>query len=400
MAPRGSLFLLLASTAFIGAFADPSAILTFNNEAQQAVRDYGIPSQISSRLYAVVHVAQYQAINGDSSVHPAQAAYAGHTVLNLFYPQRFARLDKALRNFTTGISETKRRAAEERGRDAGIAAVQSLLEDGFDRYAPFTPSPAGGPVGVYQLTPNVTALAYPQIATTQPLVLTSPSQFKAAPPLKVPSAAYSKVLAEVFDLGRKASTTRSTQQTDTANFWADGNLTSAVSGHWNQIAQAVLPPSTSTLRAALLFAQLNAAQWDASIAAYRQKYADKFWRPITAINQGDASNPTLKDATWVPFLSTPAHPEHPSGHSATSGASAAVLESFFGKDNVSFTIGTEFPGLTPRSYSSFSKAAKEVSDSRVYAGVHFRHSVEQGTKLGKTVGFYIYKNFKSKIPRN
>jgi hypothetical protein len=90
-------------------------------------------------------------------------------------------------------------------------------------------------------------------------------------------------------------------------------VTSAVSGHWNQIAQAVLPPSTSTLRAALLFAQLNAAQWDASIAAYRQKYADKFWRPITAINQGDASNPTLKDATWVPFLSTPAHPEHPSG---------------------------------------------------------------------------------------
>jgi hypothetical protein len=54
------------------------------------------------------------------------AAYAGHTVLNLFYPQRFARLDKALKNFTTGISETKRRAAEERGRDAGIAAVQSL----------------------------------------------------------------------------------------------------------------------------------------------------------------------------------------------------------------------------------------------------------------------------------
>lgn len=50
MAPRGSLFLLLASTAFIGAFADPSAILTFNNEAQQAVRDYGIPSQISSRV--------------------------------------------------------------------------------------------------------------------------------------------------------------------------------------------------------------------------------------------------------------------------------------------------------------------------------------------------------------
>ena len=59
--------------------------------------------------------------------------------------------------------------------------------------------------------------------------------------------------------------------------------TSAVVGHWNRIAQTVLPVNYSTAKTALLFAQLNTATWDASIAAYTQKYRELYWRPVTAI---------------------------------------------------------------------------------------------------------------------
>ena len=91
--------------------------------------------------------------------------------------------------------------------------------------------------------------------------------------------------------------------------------TSTVTGHWNQIAQAVLPANISTAEAALLFARLNAAVWDASIAGWGVKYNVLFWRPITAIRQGDgnAANAAYVDANWTPTLATPPHPEYPSG---------------------------------------------------------------------------------------
>jgi hypothetical protein len=37
------------------------------------------------------------------------------------------------------------------------------------------------------------------------------------------------------------------------------------------------------------------------------KYTRLFWRPVTAINQGDGTY--AADPTWTPFLATPPHPE-------------------------------------------------------------------------------------------
>lgn len=99
-----------------------------------------------------------------------------------------------------------------------------------------------------------------------------PPQYKPAPPLTIPSAAYTTVLAETFRLGRNDSSDRTQQQTDTAKFWADGNTTSTVAGHFNQIAQVLLPTSISTKKAAQLFAELNAATWDASIAGENARF--------------------------------------------------------------------------------------------------------------------------------
>ncbi len=77
----------------------------------------------------------------------------------------------------------------------------------------------------------------------------------------------------------------------------------------------MLPANTSVAEAALLFSRLNAAVWDASIVGWGSKYSDLFWRPITAIRQGDGdkANEAYVNAAWSPELNTPSHPEYPSG---------------------------------------------------------------------------------------
>ena len=88
--------------------------------------------------------------------------------------------------------------------------------------------------------------------------------------------------------------------------------------------------------------------------------------------------------TWTSFLITPPMPDNSSGHSVAGAAVAKVLARFFDNDNIHFTTtsGAPFPGIT-RSFSSFSQAAQENADSRVYAGIHFRSAMSGRIKTGQ-----------------
>src|SRR5438128_609228 len=119
------------------------------------------------------------------------------------------------------------------------------------------------------------------------------------------------------------------------------------------------------------------------------------WGQVTPIRAADTDgNPdTAADPAWTPFLVTPAHPSYISGHSGVSGASAAVLAAFFGTDAISFTFSSDsLPGVT-RSFTSFSATAQECSDSRVYAGIHWRFDVQTGQAIGNEVGDYVTTHF-------
>lgn len=96
---------------------------------------------------------------------------------------------------------------------------------------------------------------------------------------------------------------------------------------------------------------------------------------------------TAGDRTWESFLNTPAIPEYPSTHSVLGAAAAAVLAEALGADQVAFamTSGMPFAGIT-RSFTSFSQAAEENAESRVYAGAHFRSSCRDGLALGEKIG--------------
>jgi hypothetical protein len=134
------------------------------------------------------------------------------------------------------------------------------------------------------------------------------------------------------------------------------------------------------------------AQADAYFAVWDAKYAYNFWRPVTAIRAADTDgNPdTNQDSTWTPLLVTPNHPSYVSGHSGHSAAAAAVLAAFFGTDAVRFSLTTDsLPGGVTHSFASFSDAVREVSDARVYAGIHWRFDVAAGEAVGSEVGNYV-----------
>jgi hypothetical protein len=90
----------------------------------------------------------------------------------------------------------------------------------------------------------------------------------------------------------------------------------------------------------------------------------------------------------MPLIVNPPYPDHPSGLSALGGAAAATLADFYGTDNVAFAVpNAPPPPLTPitRSYTSFSQAADEIVDARVWGGIHFRTADEVGAKIGRKV---------------
>jgi hypothetical protein len=155
---------------------------------------------------------------------------------------------------------------------------------------------------------------------------------------------------------------------------------------------------------ARLFGLLNMAMADGYIASWEVKYHYSFWRPITAIREGDNDgNPaTLGDPTWTPLQPTYPIPDHDSGHAVQGGVAAEILKQVFGTDDVSFTAcsTTVGPGgmctdATPviRSYSSFSQAADENAVSRIYIGIHFRKAVETGVHHGRRIAAYAVHQF-------
>jgi hypothetical protein len=232
--------------------------------------------------------------------------------------------------------------------------------------------------------PNFTAGAQPYWANVTPFALTSPSQFRPGPPPALDSAAYKAAYDEVKSLGRVDSTTRTADQTQIAEFWAQG--THIVT---NEIARTVATQQGFSLaQNARLFALLNIAVADAFIAGWDAKYHYSTWRPITAINLG-SYNP---DPNWTPLLSpTPSHPEYVSSHGIQGSAAFTILRDIFG-DNVSFSADSpSLPDVT-RSFTSFTQAELENGRSRIYGGLHFQFSNEAGQVAGESVGNYVFAN--------
>jgi hypothetical protein len=141
---------------------------------------------------------------------------------------------------------------------------------------------------------------------------------------------------------------------------------------------------------------------DAYIAGFKIRYVYDLWRPVTAIREGDSdgNDATAGDPTWDSHQNTPAVSDYPSTQSTFSGAAAVVLAGVLGTDQVPVSIasGKPFEGIT-RSFTTFSQAARESADSRVYAGIHFRSACEDGLTLGRKIGQRAYTMYLQPVRR-
>src|SRR5271157_4401189 len=196
---------------------------------------------------------------------------------------------------------------------------------------------------------------------------------------------------EVKDIGGKKSTMRTPEQTEIARFWV---ITGPQS--YDPIArQLAAAPGRSLSENARLFALVEMAVADAYVAVFDAKYMFNFWRPITAIRNGDTdgNDATIRDAGWEPVIDTPLHPEYPCAHCITSGAARAVLESEFGTGAVSLSMtSASAPGVVHK-WASIQEWAEEVAAARIYGGIHYRNSTVVGKDMGRKIGELAVKNY-------
>jgi len=137
-------------------------------------------------------------------------------------------------------------------------------------------------------------------------------------------------------------------------------------------------------------ALINMAISDALVASFNAKYLYLYWRPETAIRAGgtDGNSKTTADPGFVPYLSTgtPCFPSYPSNHASGSNAGAEMLRRLYGAAGFEIVLtNPAVPGITLE-YSQLREIISDVSDARVYGGIHFRSAVRDGRTIGDNVG--------------
>jgi hypothetical protein len=391
-------------------------VIQWNNIMREAIQTAGTSATAASRIGAITHAAVYDSINAlarthepylvDVLAHPrasreAAVAAAAHRALVGLYPAQGAALDVKLIASLATIPDGK---AEDDGVALGRSVADQILalrqNDGSGVVLPpYLGAP--GP-GQWRPTSPTAPGQLPQWADVTPFAMTSPDQFRPADPPLLTSAEYTAAFNEVKELGSATSVTRTADQTATARFWASGAGTPSAIGHLNLMAQIAAQQQGNTLEMnARLFAALNIAMADATISGWDVKYEVNYWRPQAGIREAadDGNDATVADPAWTPLLSTPPHPSYISTLSSNSSAAATVLASFFAADNIAFTLPAQSAGLAARSFASFSQAAREAADSRIYAGIHWGFDNEVGLETGATIAQYVMANFLRPVER-
>jgi hypothetical protein len=285
------------------------------------------------------------------------------------------------------------------------AAAQILaLRAGNDGRVPANPELFFGGTGAGEWRPTSLSntgepapMTGAYIRSILPFTLKDASQFRQEPQPNLKSGKYADEYNEVKALGSLMGSSRRPSQTDTALFFADNAIQ-----YWNRalqsIADADVPDSGDRAR---LFALVNIAMADSLIAAWDSKVHFNFWRPITAIRLGDSdgNDRTAGEPSWTPFIATPNYPDYTSGANNLSGSATTMLANFFGTDRFTFTMTSNFVhpnGQTPqspRAYSRFSDAARDVADARIYEGIHFRSADEDARSQGKHIANWVFNHF-------
>ena len=393
----------------VGASAD--VVLDWNVIAvNTAVANHQNPFA-QARYAAIVQLAVFEAVNsitGDyqpylgTIVAPpgasaeAAAIEAAYAVLSTYFPASGATLyadrTASLASIPAGQSKIDGIAT---GDAAAAAMIARRANDGSS--PPQFKIPSSPVPGEWQATPScpivngvAVGIAF-QWQYVTPFGISSASNFLLGPPPALTSNQYAKVYNEVMTVGSIDSPERPQDRAYVALFFAATSPTQA----FNQAVQQVAVEEGGTLsQNARALALINMAMSDSLVASFLNKYHYNFWRPETAIHAGETDgNPnTTGDPSWAPFIVTPCFPSYPSNHGSAGNGAAEVLRRLYGEAGHSITLTNPAVPNIILQYTSFKRITDDISDARVYGGIHFRSDQEAGADLGRAIGAAVYKN--------
>jgi hypothetical protein len=386
-------------------------VIQWNRSLLTIVRTPGAqPATIHpTRSFAILHAAIYDAVNAIDQTHQsyavrfsgvsrrasqaAAADAAAHDVLVALYPQLTSTLDATLQQSLAVVPDG---VAKKEGIRIGQTVAQAIVSlrsnDGANQV--LIPYVFGTAPGDYQSTPP-NFPKQPQFThwrNVTPFALKQADQFRPGAPPSLASDRYADDVNEVQSLGITGGTTAIPDEALTGRFW-----NGAIQNYWNEIAQtASLDRHLTIAEEARLFALLNLSFADGVVAFYDAKYTYNRWRPVTAIRAGgtDANPETTPDANWLPEVgNTTPDPAYPGAHAVISAAAATILTAVLHRNHLDFAVTSEvLPGVE-RSFASISAAVDEATESRIFAGVHFRNDLTTGHRLGRDVADFVLDHF-------
>jgi hypothetical protein len=380
---------------------DASVVRQWNTIATEAVVVTGANAPAASGvLLSMVQIAVYDAVVSiaggyqpyaadvwappDASIDAA-VAQSAHDVLVSLLPAQASALDarlvETLASIPDGPAKSKGVFV---GRHAALALLTNRTGDGrFDNVPYSFASP--GP-GVYQPTPPAfsTTPLVPWVAKVRPFTMKEPSQFRPGPPPSLESHRWARAYQLTQAYGDINSTLRTPAQSEIAIFWTENTA-----GHWNRNIRAQAQRlDLDAIVTARLLAMTNAAMADAWIACWDAKYHYSFWRPVTAVQQGDTDGrpDTVADPSWLPFRTTPNHPEYPGAHACVSTAAAHALRRFFRQNETTFPMDAVVNGVTyVHTFTRYTDAGAEARVARILGGMHYEFSNEAGARIGRQI---------------
>jgi hypothetical protein len=400
---------LAVLTLSTGASAD-NAVTRWVEHALQTVRVQNLSTPAAGRLYAMTTVAMYDAVNGiDRARHlstrehalvpphgapslgdrRAAAAAAAHAVLISFLPVSSAQalaLDQALAHELLALDtlpDAFVAAGQAWGAQVGAAVVAARTTDGTQ--TPET-QPAGTAPGEFRL-PFMGA----QFRHMEPFGVDSVTPYVALStgPPDLASPEYAAAFNEVKALGD--SNDPDPTRTAIARHWQAEANTARETGLWFKAALDVTERWGTVISLSLtarLFALLGMGIADAVTTSWTAKFDFHLWRPGDAIHEAatDANPDTEPNISWTPRNGAfGATPEYTAGTSTFAGAASTILAGFYCVDRVPFMFEGEL-GTPAREYLSFSQAADEAGRSRIFNGIHFQFSNEDGRRAGNAIG--------------
>jgi hypothetical protein len=364
-----------------------------------------------ARYAAIVQLAVFEAVNaitgeyqpylGTITAPPgasaeAAAIEAAYQVLSTYFPNSAPTL---LTERTNSLAQIPDGQAKNDGIATGDAAALAMIAlRANDGSSPPQFKVPGPPVpGEWQATascPIVNGVAVGvgfQWPNVTPFGISSAHDFLLGPPPALTSGKYARTYNEVMTVGSIDSTHRPPDRANVALFYAASSPTQV----FNQaVEQVALEQSRSLSNNARALALINMAMSDSLVASFLNKYTYNFWRPETAIHGGntDGNPKTAGDPNWAPFVVTPCFPSYPSNHGSAGNGAAEVSRRIYGDDGHSITLTNPIVPNIVLQYTSFKQITDDISDARVYGGIHFRTDQAAGGQLGRAVGKTVYKD--------